>query len=152
MLKSSIKVVFVGDAKVGKTSMIKNSVETENYEERNLATNESWINPVLVQTAGSAAGPSLVLIDTSSSPERLQQTITEIKNADSVILIYDMSNEPTIGSLSRHWLPLINSHNPAVPVILIGNKLDLVVNDEERYVKARVRRVIGVLFKDFKAG
>ena len=130
--------------------MVKNSIEAENYEERNLASNESLINPILIHNENVNSNMNIILIDTSSSQERLQQTITEIKNADSIILIYDMSNEATINSLSRRWLPLIKAHNPAVPVLLIGNKLDLVINDEEKYVKSKVRRVLGLLFKDFK--
>ena len=82
MFKTSIKIVFIGDSKVGKTSMIKNSIDAENYEERNLASNESLINPILIQNDNSGSNMNIILIDTSSSQDRLQQTITEIKNAD----------------------------------------------------------------------
>jgi len=152
MLRNSIKIVFVGDSKVGKTSMVKNSIEADSYEERNVGNNESLINPILIQNETMNSNMNIILIDTSSSQDRLQQLISEIKNADSIILVYDMSNEPTITNLSKRWLPLIKTHNPNVPVLLIGNKLDLVINDEDKYVKTKVRRVIGLLFKDFKVG
>jgi small GTP-binding protein len=150
MLRNSIKIVFVGDPKVGKTSMVKNSIEADSYEERNLGNNESLINPILIHNESMTSNMNIILIDTSSNQDRLQQLISEIKNADSIILVYDMSNEATITNLSKRWLPLIKTHNPNVPVLLIGNKLDLVINDEEKYVKTKVRRVIGLLFKDFK--
>ncbi len=152
MIKSSIKIVFLGDPKVGKTSMVRNSVEMRSYEERNLDSSESLINPILIPSESGTSTLNTILIDTSPSQERLTQTITEIKNADSIILIYDMSSESTVTNLSKRWLPLIQIHNPTVPVLLIGNKLDLVVNDEEIYVKTKVRRVLGILFKNFKVG
>lgn len=150
MRKNSIKIVFVGDARVGKTSMIKNSLSDETYEERNPGSDESVLNPISITNESQFQSKNLILIDTSSKPEKMQSTMNEIRNSDSVILIYDMDNESTQINLGKIWLPLIQQTNPTIPIVLIGNKLDLVVHDEEKYVKSKVRRVISHNFKFFK--
>ena len=76
--------------------------------------------------------------------------MNEIRNADCVMLIYDMDNEASIANLPKIWLPLISQTNPLIPIVLIGNKLDLVIDDDEKYVKSKVRRVITQNFSNFK--
>lgn len=150
MRKSSVKIVFVGDSRVGKTSIIRNSLNGEACEERTPGAEESVLNPISITNDSQFQSRNLILIDTSSRPERMQATMNEIRNSDVVVLVYDMDSEPTQASLTRVWLPLIAQTNPAIPVVLIGNKLDLVIHDEEKYVKSKVRRVISHCFKQFK--
>lgn len=150
MRKSSVKIVFVGDARVGKSSIIRNSLNGEDAEERNPNGEETVLNPISLSDNLQFQSRNLILIDTSSRAERMQATMNEIRNSDAVILVYDMDNEGSQTSLSRIWLPLIAQTSPSVPVILIGNKLDLVIYDDEKYVRSKVRRVISNLFKSFK--
>lgn len=143
-------MVFVGDARVGKTSLIRNSINGENCEERQTLDGESILNPISITNDSQFQSKNLIMIDTSSRAEKMQSTMNEIRNSDVVILVYDMDNESTQTSLTKVWLPLISQTNPTIPVILIGNKLDLVHHDEEKYVKSKVRRVISHCFKQFK--
>lgn len=44
-------------------------------------------------------------------------------------MVYDVNNEETIDRISTYWLPIIRStlgEDHKVPVILVGNKIDLV--------------------------
>lgn len=150
MRKTSIKIVFVGDARVGKTSIIRNSLNGEDPEERQTNSEESVLNPICLSNESKFQSRNLILIDTSSRPEKMNATMNEIRNSDAVILVYDMDNEATQASLVKVWLPLIVQTNPALPIVLIGNKLDLVIHDEDKYVKSKVRRVISQCFKQFK--
>ena len=151
MKKGSIKIVFVGDAKVGKSSMIKNSINNENCEEKNPNGDETILNPISISNETHFNSKSLILIDTSSKPEKMNTTMIEIRNADCVMLIYDMDNEISQTNLSKIGLPLIQQTHPQIPIVLIGNKLDLVIHDEEKYAKSKVRRVITQNFKSYKA-
>lgn len=46
--KKPIKIVFIGDSQVGKTSMIRNSLAFDISIDKSVLTTESLINPVLV--------------------------------------------------------------------------------------------------------
>lgn len=149
MNKNSIRIVFVGEAKVGKTSMIKNSIEEDNGEEKR-GEEESLLSTIIVQNENFFHNKNLVLIDTSARRERAEQTIRDIRMADSVVLVYDLSNPDTIPPMHNYWLPLVQNANPKAPVILIGNKLDLVSGEEDVYLRTKIKRVVPLLFKDFK--
>lgn len=152
MRKNSVKIVFVGDARVGKTSIIRDSLNGGEAEERQNTGDETVLNPISVSNNSQFQSRNLILIDTSSRSEKMQATMNEIRNSDAVVLVYDMDNEATQASLTRIWLPLIASTNPRIPVVLIGNKLDLVIHDEDKYVKSKVRRVMSNCFKQSKVG
>lgn len=50
--------------------------------------------------------------------------IDELAIADSVVVVYDVSMPRTEESVLSHWLPLV-TQKTSVPIILVGNKLDL---------------------------
>lgn len=149
MNKSSIRIVFAGEARVGKTSMIKNSIEEDNGEERR-GEDESLLQPIIVQNENFFHNKNLILVDTSAKREKAEQTARDFRMADSIVLVYDLSNPETIPPLHNYWLPLIESANPRAPVILIGNKLDLIAGDEDIHVRTKIKRVVPMLFNDFK--
>ena len=66
----------------------------------------------------------------TTSPVR-QQSATLIaaspyRNVDAIILVYDLGRIETFNRLESHWLPLIEKcYNGDMPVILVGNKMDL---------------------------
>lgn len=53
----------------------------------------------------------------------------EIQQADTIVLVYDLNDLESITPLSHTWLPLVEKNNNKIPIILIGNKLDLVLNN-----------------------
>lgn len=149
MNKGSIRIVFIGEPKVGKTSMIKNSIEEDNGEPKN-SDEESLLGPIFIQNENFFHNKTLVLVDTSSRRDKKDQTVREIRLADSIIVVYDLANPETIPPIKAYWLPLIEEHNPKAPTLLIGNKLDLVISDEEAHYQTKVKRIVPLLFKNFK--
>jgi mitochondrial Rho GTPase 1 len=65
------------------------------------------------------------LIDTSSSKLEEQNTDSQIEKADVIILVYDVNNHDCKKRLKTHWMPRISKINDKVPVIFLGNKVDL---------------------------
>jgi len=59
-----------------------------------------------------------------------------IQSADCIILLYDLSIQTTKDRIESYWLPMIAELNNKLPVIIAGNKQDLVekVNDTEEYI------------------
>jgi len=68
-----------------------------------------------------------------------------IDHVDSIILVYDLGRIQTFDRLESHWLPLIERcYNSKLPVIIAGNKLDL-LNDTSDELNRSHRKVIALL-------
>lgn len=116
----------------------------DNYETK--PNNPSLLNPTFL-SAQTSPCTNICLIDT---PLSLQKIKTEIKQANIIILVYDLSNLETIAPLAQHWLPLIQKCDPSLSVILLGNKYDLVMDDKEKLNKSNTVRILRMLFREFK--
>lgn len=83
------------------------------------------ISPDAVQT---------VLVDSSCRPEDRERTEEEIRQADVVCVIYAVDDIRSFHRLGTYWLPFVRTFGPALPIILVGNKIDVrgpdVVNDD----------------------
>ena len=65
------------------------------------------------------------LIDSSASQNDEQNTDVQIDKANIIILVYDVTNFECIKRLKSYWMPRISKINDKVPVIFVGNKVDL---------------------------
>ena len=92
----------------------------------------------------------LILLDCESDEREVETIGMKISSANCIILVYSLNDLESIPKLSQFWLPLIQKHNPSIPVLLLGNKLDLVQGNKVRYDKTKVRRVMVLLFQVFK--
>ncbi|KAI9244890.1 EF hand associated-domain-containing protein [Sporodiniella umbellata] len=68
-------------------------------------------------------------MDSSARPEDREQTEVEIRKAHVICIIYAIDDSNTFNRLSLYWLPYIRSLGVNVPVVLVGNKIDLRGND-----------------------
>ncbi|KAG1469580.1 hypothetical protein G6F56_003178 [Rhizopus delemar] len=69
------------------------------------------------------------IMDSSARPEDREQTEAEIRKAHVICIIYAIDDSNTFNRLSLYWLPYIRSLGVNVPVVLVGNKIDLRGND-----------------------
>ncbi len=129
--------------------MIKLMADKFHVEEKFDKT-ESLLTPTYIQSYDASNSSNIIILDSSSLESKLDETVREIKQANSIILVYDMNNLETITPLSHYWLPLIQDNNKTAPILLVGNKLDLVIINQEKYVKTNVRKIISMLFKKYK--
>jgi len=68
-----------------------------------------------------------------------------IDHVDSIILVYDLGRIETFDRLESHWLPLIERcYNSKLPVIIAGNKLDLLHHTSNELNRSH-RQVIALL-------
>ena len=116
------KIVIIGDQHVGKTSILsKYKYETieENYAPtigidfltKNVFLEDKTIRLIMWDTAGQERFKSLI-------PSYL-------KNANSIILTFDITSKNSFNSLNK-WLEDIKNHvQDGVFIVLCGNKIDL---------------------------
>ena len=61
----------------------------------------------------------------TGDPEDKQHLESEIRKAHVICIVYSIENANTFDRIPTYWLPYFRQLGVNVPVILIGNKIDL---------------------------
>ncbi|XP_047290803.1 mitochondrial Rho GTPase 2 isoform X4 [Homo sapiens] len=122
-MRRDVRILLLGEAQVGKTSLILSLVGEEFPEEVPPRAEEITIpadvTPEKVPTH---------IVDYSEAEQTDEELREEIHKANVVCVVYDVSEEATIEKIRTKWIPLVNggtTQGPRVPIILVGNKSDL---------------------------
>ncbi|XP_070783714.1 mitochondrial Rho GTPase 2 isoform X5 [Enoplosus armatus] len=122
-MKQDVRILLLGEPKVGKTSLIMSLVGEEFPEEVPSRAEEITIpadvTPEKVPTH---------IVDYSEKEQSDEVLRDEIIKANVVCVVYDVTNEDTIDKIKTKWIPLVNGNaekGNKVPIILVGNKSDL---------------------------
>uniref|UniRef100_A0A4W6G168 Ras homolog family member T2 n=1 Tax=Lates calcarifer TaxID=8187 RepID=A0A4W6G168_LATCA len=122
-MKQDVRILLLGEPKVGKTSLIMSLVGEEFPEEVPPRAEEITIpadvTPEKVPTH---------IVDYSEKEQSDDILRDEIVKANVVCVVYDVTNEETIDKIKTKWIPLVNGDaekGNKVPIILVGNKSDL---------------------------
>ncbi|XP_069005342.1 mitochondrial Rho GTPase 1-A isoform X3 [Embiotoca jacksoni] len=123
-MRKDVRILLVGEPKVGKTSLIMSLVSEEFPDEVPLRAEEITIpadvTPERVPTH---------IVDYSEAEQSDEQLYQEIAKANVICIVYSVNNKKSIEKVTSHWIPLINDRtdkDSRVPLILVGNKSDLV--------------------------
>ncbi|KAK1164996.1 mitochondrial Rho GTPase 2-like [Acipenser oxyrinchus oxyrinchus] len=122
-MKRDVRILLLGEPKVGKTSLIMSLVGEEFPEEVPSRAEEITIpadvTPEKVPTH---------IVDYSEAEQSDEVLHEEIVKANVICVVYDVTKEATIEKIRTKWIPLVNGEaekGKKVPVILVGNKSDL---------------------------
>ncbi|XP_045061169.1 mitochondrial Rho GTPase 1-A-like isoform X1 [Coregonus clupeaformis] len=123
-MRKDVRILLVGEPKVGKTSLIMSLVSEEfpqvvPYRAEEI-TIPADVTPERVPTH---------IVDYSEAEQTDEQLSSEISKANVICIVYAVNNKESIEKVTSHWIPLINDNtdkDSRVPVILVGNKSDLV--------------------------
>ncbi|XP_054913912.1 mitochondrial Rho GTPase 2 isoform X1 [Poeciliopsis prolifica] len=122
-MKQDVRILLLGEPKVGKTSLIM-SLVGEEFPERVPPRAEEITIPADVT-------PEKVpthIVDYTEKEQSDEVLRDEIVKANVVCVVYDVTNEDTIEKIKTKWIPLVNGDaekGNKVPIILVGNKSDL---------------------------
>ncbi|CAK78690.1 unnamed protein product (macronuclear) [Paramecium tetraurelia] len=86
-----------------------------------------------------------ILIDTKSQPNQIPE---QVKIADVILLMYSIDNDTSCERLQNFWFKVLKEKEFQQPIIIVGNKLDLIGLDCDRE-NYRVYKLIKQLVKDF---
>ena len=113
------KVTFVGDAGVGKTTLIHKFVDD---------------NSEVTPTLGVFSYQTLVKIDEKEVPLDVWDTAGQenyrclipmyVRGSQVVVIVFDLSNSESYGNVEG-WLEYVNSNSSIDNIFLVGNKCDL---------------------------
>ncbi|GJJ13272.1 ERMES complex Ca(2+)-binding regulatory GTPasegem1 [Clathrus columnatus] len=65
------------------------------------------------------------IVDTGNRPQDRQHLESEIRKSHVICVVYAIDNPNSFDRLPTYWLPYFRSLGVNVPVILVGNKIDL---------------------------
>ncbi|XP_041076689.1 mitochondrial Rho GTPase 1-like isoform X1 [Polyodon spathula] len=123
-MRKDVRILLVGEPRVGKTSLIMSLVSEEFPDEVPPRAEEITIpadvTPERVPTH---------IVDYSEAEQTDEQLYQEISKANVICIVYAVNNKTSIEKVTSQWIPLINDRtdkDSRVPLILVGNKSDLV--------------------------
>ncbi|XP_011201086.1 mitochondrial Rho GTPase isoform X3 [Bactrocera dorsalis] len=123
--RKNVRILLVGDPGVGKTSLILSLVSEEFPEDVPPKAEEITIpanvTPEQVPTN---------IVDYSNTEQTDEILNEEIVKAHVVCIVYSVEDEDSLDRITSHWLPLIRTaigeDQQRKPVVLVGNKVDLI--------------------------
>ena len=125
-----VKVCFIGDAGVGKTSLIKRFV-LDVFDDRYIATIGTKVTKKIVDVDGQVKVMMLVwdIMGQKGFRELLREAY--FFGAHGAIAVCDLTNKETLEEL-RYWIKALTDVAGDVPIVFAGNKVDL---ENDRVIK-----------------
>ncbi|GAB4308975.1 MAG: Rab family GTPase [Promethearchaeota archaeon] len=134
----NFKVVFVGDERVGKTSLVRRFVDDRFTEEyiRTLGFE--------VSTKSVKVGDVEVVLTIWDIGRRTGKDDPLIKSyftgARGVFIVYDLTREDTLNRVER-WVNYVRESLPEAHLLVLGNKVDLVERPDVNAAESLVARL-----------
>ena len=126
MSERVLKILFVGDSSVGKTSIINRFTKDE-FRQSMMGT----VSPSFIPVVKSVGGQDIVLQIWDTSGQERFSSLSKLfyRNCDVVIFVFDMSNPKTLFDLTKWrsmFLDIVKPVDGLLPeFILVGNKIDI---------------------------
>ena len=117
-----INIFTLGNSTVGKTSLINKFVHNK-FNYNYFSTMVDFLIKNIILPSGKYA--KIVFYDTAGLERYRSLSFNLLKNADGILLMYDITNIETFRAITE-WIEIIREIKPNdFPIILIGNKCDL---------------------------
>ena len=144
--QKSFKVVLLGEAGVGKTSIISQFIDESFQEEVQSSTGGTYSSKKFV--IGNKQILEFEIWDTAGQERYRSLTTMYYKDANAAILVYDITVQKTFDEIKTYWANQVKetSSNDII-LVVCGNKSDLVNDEQVDEEKAReFANEIGALF------
>jgi len=128
-----VKVCFIGDAGVGKTSLIKRFV-LDVFDDRYIATIGTKVTKKIVEVDGSSGQAKVMMLVWDIMGQKgFRELLREAYffGAHGAIAVCDLTNKESLEEL-RYWIKALTDVAGDVPIVFAGNKADL---ENERVIK-----------------
>lgn len=125
---TSVKLVLLGEAAVGKSSLVLRFVSDDFQENK-----EPTIGAAFLTQKCSLPNRTIKfeIWDTAGQERFASLAPMYYRNAQSALVVYDVT-KPTSFIKARHWVNELKAQaSPGIVIALVGNKLDLVDEDDE---------------------
>lgn len=130
----SKKICLIGDISVGKTSLVRRFIESR-FDENYLSTIGVTVSrkTLSIKVESTMADMTLLIWDFAGGEQFDKVVRNYYQGAAGALFVCDVTRPASIASISQYVHQFMEV-NPARPVIVLGNKIDL-VTDNEIYVE-----------------
>ena len=136
-MTEKIKVLFLGESGVGKSSLI-NRYFNDKFNENIMSTSSTFSTTKKIKNNGNEY--NFDIFDTPGWKDLRDLTKTIMKDVKIAILVYDITVKSSFLEL-QYWLDLILESYPNTFLILVGNKHDLSTN-------RKIKESVGLKFAE----
>ncbi len=126
-IKTSLKITILGDAAVGKTTLIRAFMEgiTTDRKYKGTLGAEIALKKLRIHYQGKNVEVSVQLWDLAGQPSFANIRQTFYLGSQGAILVYDVGRPDTLNNLDIWLKDLFDVSPRKIPVALVGNKIDL---------------------------
>ena len=117
-----IKLITLGNSKVGKSSFILRY--TDNEFSIQIPTTIGIDYKYKFETLDSGERVKIYIFDTNGQERFRAISKNMIKNANGVLLLYDITDRESFTSVAEWMQSIYNEKDKNFPIVLIGNKID----------------------------
>ncbi|KAI9184516.1 ERMES complex Ca(2+)-binding regulatory GTPase gem1 [Blastocladiella emersonii ATCC 22665] len=115
-----VRILLVGDDGVGKSTLI-----TSLIKEQFIPNIQHVVPEVTIPPEVTPENVTTHIVDSSARTENRQQLELEIRKANVICIVYAVDDPISFERIAGFWLPYIKSLGVNVPVVLVGNKIDV---------------------------
>ena len=124
-----IKLVIIGDSGVGKSNFLFKFIEGQ-FSPLHVATVGFDYKSKIITLPQSKKKVKLQIWDTAGQEKYMSVNKNLFQRVQGVILMYDITSRETFERLNI-WLNIIKQMTNDIPIVLVGNKLDLEDNEDD---------------------
>ena len=126
-MQKSKKIVILGHFGVGKTSLIKRFV-SDSFSDKYKVTIGVHITKKVVEINADES-VSLIIWDLEGTDEIRMIRESYLLGTHGVVFVFDVSRPSTFQSINED-LKIVTSKTHGVPLMVVGNKIDLIILNE----------------------
>ncbi len=120
------KVLLLGDGAVGKTSLIRRFV-VDKFSDEYITTIGTKVTKkdIRMEAPGRATDLTFMIWDVLGQKGYKGIQESSFQGAKGALLVYDVTRSETAESLQEYWIPHLGSVADGIPIVVVGNKVDL---------------------------
>ena len=131
-IDDAINIVFLGESGVGKSSIIRRYTKNTFFHDSKSTSEIDIDSKTLILSDGSNV--LLKIWDTAGQENHDSENIFPLKQADCIIIVYDISNIKSYQIIESKYKNMIKEYcRSHVYVMVVGNKEDLRTFDRDSY-------------------
>ncbi|KAG8826742.1 ERMES complex Ca(2+)-binding regulatory GTPase gem1 [Serendipita sp. 401] len=119
-MRRDVRIVLVGDDGVGKSTII-----TSLIKESFISNVQHIVPEVTIPPEVTPENVTTSIVDTGCKPDDRPHLESEARKAHVICIVYAIDNPHSFSRIPTYWLPYFRGLGVNVPVILVGNKIDL---------------------------
>jgi small GTP-binding protein len=119
-------IVLLGDAAVGKTSLIRRFV-LDQFSDDYITTigSKTTKKELTLENGGDKINMVLMVRDIIGQRDYKYTQSISFQGMHGALLVADLTRKETLESLRGYWIPLLLKASGPIPMIFLGNKADL---------------------------